>query len=300
MNDKLKEAYERLNLPEDITREELNKKFDLHLKRSRSNSDENERVAYEEEFLAFKTILDGLDQREIQEAEDKRLEKWGKLSGVARKSENFFRLYKVHTFVSIIVLLVLIFGGNALYNNWQAKKYEASLPPVDVHIMFLGNYESKDSSGKDEELKQEIVNRYGAWKRVKTNVVYLPSTDGTGGTLDMSYIQRAMAMLAAERPDILILDDATFEWLGQQDGLKNLEPFIKAAGLPMDDTRLKHVKNTETGKEAISGIDITDTKFATDLPIHSQKMIIGLLGDDDSKNKSTDFVEFLTGQMVGK
>lgn len=42
MNEKLKEAYERLDLPEDITREELNKKFELLLKRRKSNSSETE------------------------------------------------------------------------------------------------------------------------------------------------------------------------------------------------------------------------------------------------------------------
>jgi hypothetical protein len=116
----------------------------------------------------------------------------------------------------------------------------------------------------------------------------------------MTYIQRAMAMLAAERPDILILDDATFDWIGQQQGLKNLEPFVKSAGLPLDDIRLKRIKNTENGEEWITGVDITDTKFATDLPIHSRKMIIGVFGEGGDKNKSTDFVEFLVGQMTAK
>lgn len=301
MDEKLKQAYERLNLPEDISREELNKRLDMLLKRRRSNSNESESAAYEEEFLAYKTILDGLDQKEIQEAEDKRLEKWGALSGVVRKKEDFFRLYKTHTIVSIIVLLVLIFGGNALYNNWQARKYEASLPPVDVRIMFLGNYESQDSSGKNEALNQEIINRYPTWKRVKAEIVYLPSTGGTeGGTLDMSYMQRAMAMLAAEQPNILIMDDATFEWIGQQDSLQNLEPFLTAAGLASDDSRLKHYTSQETGQEMITGVDITDTAFATDLPIYSNQMIIGILGEGDTASKSTAFVEFLAGQMSAK
>lgn len=301
MNEKLKQAYERLNLPEDISREELNKKLDMHLKRRRSNSSESESAAYEEEFLAYKTILDGLDQKEIQEAEDKRLEKWGKLSGVVRKSENFFRLYKTHTIISIIVLLVLIFGGNALYNQWQAKKYEATLPPVDVRIMFLGNYESTDSSGKNEELKQEIIKRYPTWKRVEAEIVYLPSTGGAdGGTMDMSYMQRAMAMLAADHPDILIMDQAAYDWIGQQDGLQNLEPYVTSAGLSSDDPRLKHYTSQESGQEMITGVDITDTEFATDLPIYSNQMIISVSGADDTASKSTEFVEFLAGQLSAK
>ncbi|MNB96229.1 hypothetical protein D3C75_434270 [compost metagenome] len=58
--------------------------------------------------------------------------------------------------------------------------------------------------------------------------------------------------------------------------------------------------NPESGQELITGIDITDTDFATELPIHSNQMIIGTLGQDDSKTKSTDFVEFLLKQITNQ
>lgn len=301
MKDDLKQAYELLNLPEDITREELDKRFELLLKRQRFSTTKGSSVSYEEEFRALKFILDALDQQEIDEAENKRFEKWGKLSGVARKWENFIRLYKMHTIISIIVLLVVIFGGNALYKQWQDKQYEASLPPVDVSIMFLGKYGLLDSAEDSEDLNNAIIAKYPEWKRVKTSVVYLTTTGSEegGGMLDMSYMQRAMAMMAAESPDILIMDEATYEWIGLQDGFQNLEALVSSGGLASDDKRLKHSVSQESGEELVTGIDITDTQFAADLPLHSVAMIAGVLtNEDETKAKAMDFIEYLVEDMV--
>ena len=302
MKEDLKQAYKLLNLPEDITREELDKRFELLLKRQRFSTTEGSSVSYEEEFRALKFILDTLDQQEINEAENQRFEKWGKLSGLARKRENFFRLYKTHTIISIIVLLVLIFGGNALYKQWQEKKYEASLPPVDISIMFLGNYELLNKNGDSEDLNQAIIAKYPEWKRVETSVVYLPTTGNTedGGVLDMSYMQRAFAMLAAESPDILIMDEASYEWIGLQDGFQNLETVVSSKTLAPDDQRLKRTLSKESGQEWITGVDITDTKFAEDLPIQSFAMIAGVLTQDENKAKAFDFIEYLIEDMAGQ
>lgn len=300
MNEKLKQAYELLKLPEDITREELDKRFDLLLKRQRFSTLEGSSASYEEQFRAFKFILDALDQQEINEAEDRRFEKWGGLANVARKSENFFRLYKAHTIISIIVLIVLIFGGKAFYDHLQEKEYLASLPPVDVKIMFLGNYELQNKKGETDELNQAIISRYPAWKRVETNVVYLPTTGSSEGILDMNYMQRAIAVLAADHPDILIMDEAAFEWIGQQDGLQNLESVVSSGGIASDDKRVKHAEQQESGQDWITGVDFTGTKFASDLPINSLSMIAGVLTDDEKSATSMEFVKYLIGEMNAK
>lgn len=298
MNEKLKQTYEILNLPEDITREELDRRFELLLKRQRSNTTEGSTTSYEEEFRAYKFILDTLDQQEINEAEDQRFKKWGGLANVARKSENFFRLYKTHTIVSIIILLVVIFSGKAIYDRIQEKEYLASLPPVDMKIMFLGNYEVKNEKGEMDELNQAIIAQYPAWKRVETSVSYLPMSGNSDGISDVSYMQRAMAMMAAEHPDIIIMDEPAFEWIGLQDGFQDLESVVSAGGLASNDDRFKYQENKENGQRFLTGIDFTDTQFASDLPInsHSLSMIIGVLTDDE-KDKAFDFVDYLIGEM---
>ncbi|MHA0855882.1 hypothetical protein [Paenibacillus sp. CMAA1364] len=283
MNVKLTQAYKYLNLAEDITREELDKKFNILLKRQRYNPADS---SYEEEFQAFKFILDELDQREIKEAEEQRMEKWGSQANVARSIENFFRLYKIHTVISIIVLIVLIFSGNALYKHNQEQKYLASLPPVDAKIMFLGNYALQDPEGNYDDLNNEIVKQYPDWKRVETSVVNLPSTGNSMETFDMAYLQRAMVELAANKPDIIIMDEVTLAWISQQEGLQDLESIISDGRLASDDIRLKGLKDVESGQQVVVGIDLTDTSLASSLPINSLTMIAGVLADDDLKGKA--------------
>ena len=293
MNEKLQHAYEQLGLSADITREELDSRFELLLKRQRSNSTEGN-TTYEEDFQAYKFILDTLDKQEIQEKEEQRLAKWGRFAGAARKSENFIRLYKVHTIISVIAVVLLVVGANALYNNLEERKYLASLPPLDAKIMFLGNYESQDSSGKTNDLNEMIVADYPEWKRVEASIVQLPTTGGEGGMMDMGYLQRAIAMLASDKPDILIMDEAAFDWIKQQEGLQNLESIISTSNLSPDDIRLKRA-TLESGQEEVIGLDISNTSFASDLPIlyGAPSFIAGILASDDMKDKAIEFVEHI-------
>ncbi|MBW4082671.1 hypothetical protein [Paenibacillus sp. S150] len=295
MNEKLKQAYGRLGLPETVTREELNKRFDLLLKRRRSLTTEAEIAEYEADFQAIKFILDSRDQQEIQEAEDQRLAKYGSLAGGARKWERFMRLYKTHVIISIIAVIVLAFGGNALYNNWQHKKYLATLPPVDAKIMFIGNFGVQDPDGKMDALNQAIIEEYPEWKRVDSSIVYLPKTGEGADTLDMNYMQKAVVELAANSPDILILDEATLQWIGGQDGFQNLEPILADGKISGDDPRLKWGTVGESTEEQLYAVDITDSKFVASLPINhnTQSIEIGVLGRDEQNDKILNFVKYI-------
>lgn len=302
VNEKLKKAYERVGLSENVSREEINKRFDLLLKRRRSKASDDERSAPEEDFQAFKFILDSLDEQEIQEAEQQRLAKYGKLSGFASKWERFMRLYKTHVIVSIIIVIVLAVGGNALYNNWQHKKYLASLPPVDAEIMFLGNFGVQDPDGKTDALEKAVIAQYPDWKRVEASIVYLPQTGPGSDTFDMNYMQKAVVELAANQPDVLILDEATLEWIGGQDGFGNLEAVVADGAIAKDDSRLKWGKNEESGQEELYGVDITDSPFVSALPLNhnSKNIIIGVLGEDENKDKLISFIEKIAGKSAAQ
>lgn len=301
-NEKLKQAYEKVGLPENVSREEINKRFDLLLKRRRNKSSDDERSAPEEDFQAFKFILDSMDQQEIQAAEEERLAKYGKLSGAASKWERFMRLYKTHVIVTIIIVIVLAVGGNALYNNWQHRKYLATLPPVDAEIMFLGNFGVQDPDGKTDDLEQAIIAQYPEWKRVEASIVYLPHTGTGADSFDMNYMQKAVVELAANQPDILILDEATLEWIGGQDGFGNLENLVTSGKINKDDARLKWGKDGESGQEELYGIDITDSSFVKAIPLNhdTKNIIIGVLGEDEQKDKLIPFIGHIAGATAAQ
>ena len=107
--DELKAAYKRLGVPEDVTKEELDKRFDLLIRKSRSNAKtgdagKQQESEYEEDFKAIRYILNTRREKEIEEATQQGLAKWGKLGGTVRKTERFFRLYKMHVLLSLIGL----------------------------------------------------------------------------------------------------------------------------------------------------------------------------------------------------
>lgn len=301
MNDNLKQAYARLGLTETVTREELNKRFDLLLKRRRTLSTDEEIADYEADFQAYKLILDTWDEQEIQEAEDQRLAKYGRFSGTASKWERFMRLYKTHVILSIVAVLVLIFGGKVLYDNYQHRQYLASLPPVDATIMFVGNFGAKDSSGDTAALEQAVIDAYPQWKRVEATIVYLPKTGEGADTLDMNHMQKAVVELAANRPDIVIMDDATIEWIGGQAGFQNLEPITADGKLAADDTRMRWGTNEDTGKRELYGVNIMDSPFISALPIdyNVKSIIIGVLGEDN-KDKTIEFVKHIAEEQAAK
>ncbi|MEK3794249.1 hypothetical protein MKX42_21150 [Paenibacillus sp. FSL R7-0204] len=294
MNENLKQAYVQLGLPETVTREELNKRFDMLLKRRRALTTEEEIAAYEADFRAYKLILDTWDEQEIQKAEDDRLAKYGRFSGTASKWETFMRLYKTHVILGIIGLLVVIFGGKALYDNYQHRQYLASLPPVDAKIMFIGSFGVTDTSGKTEELEKAIIAAYPQWKRVETVMTYLPRTGDGSDSLDMNYMQKAVVELAANRPDILVLDEATVKWIGGQTGFQNLEAITADGKLAADDTRMQWGVNEDTGKNELYGVDILKSPFISELPINynAKSIIIGVLNDKD-KDKMLEFVKHI-------
>ncbi|WP_405111388.1 hypothetical protein MHH28_02610 [Paenibacillus sp. FSL K6-1217] len=301
MNENLKQAYVQLGLPETVTREELNKRFDLLLKRRRSLTTEEEIADYEADFRAYKLILDTWDEQEIQKAEDERLSKYGRFSGTASKWETFMRLYKTHVILGIIGLLVVIFGGKALYDNYQHRQYLASLPPVDAKIMFIGSFGVTDTSGKIEELEKAIITAYPEWKRVETVMTYLPRTGDGSDSLDMNYMQKAVVELAANRPDILVLDEATVKWIGGQTGFQNLDPITADGKLAADDARMQWGVNEETGKNELFGVDILKSPFISKLPINynAKSIIISVLNDKD-KDKMLAFVKHIAEEPVVK
>lgn len=291
LDNELQEAYRRLGLQEDVTREELDRQFSLLLKRGRSLS------SYDEDFRAFKTILDARDQQEIQDSEDQRLAKWGRMSNVMRSLENFMRLYKVHMLVAIIIVAGLIFGGRALYNYQQEQKYLASLPPLDAEIVFLGSFQNQQEDPDNNALEQALLKALPSWNRVEVEIIYLPLESSGGGMMDTVYMQKAIAELSASKPDILVMDEGSFAWLGQQGGFQDLKAAAEAGNLPLDDARLIRMVDEEDGQQKVAGLDFSESDLAASLPVNHLSMIAALPWNDKNKEKAMEFVEQVAKNM---
>lgn len=301
MNDKLKDAYEFLGLPQDVSMDEVNRRFDLLLKRRKSVGAPGtaEALAFEKEVQAYRLILDEHARREVEEAENNRLQKYGRMAGTVRRLEEFLRVYRTQAVIGIIVLIALIGGGIAYNNHLEKQRYLASLPPVDLNIMFLGNFMSEDDpKGDGAPLEAAILKSFPDWKRVETEIIPL---NNSGGATDMAYRQKAMAELAVDPPDLVIMDKDTLNWLAQGGGLDKLEDsWLAEAGVNADSSVVMKSADAEDGQEAPYGIAFTDTALAQSLPLQYTDLIAGVYPRAENKEKAIEFVKEAIKEASGQ
>ncbi|MCK8487643.1 molecular chaperone DnaJ [Paenibacillus sp. MBLB2552] len=293
-NDNLKQDYELLGLPENASREELEKVFDILLRKSRSrHPSPGEAEDIERKIQAYKRIVETEEQRKIAELNQKRYAKWGKLAGSAEKVDDFFRLYRAHVIIGLIAVVAIIFGTNAYLDHREEQKRLAALPPIDLSIMMVGNFMTDDQNGGVDALEQAMTAQIPGFKRVEIENVYLPPQGEAGmSTADIAYQQKAMAVIASTSPDIYITDTPTFDWLSNGGAFLSLDDVASGElkDLLTDETIVTDVSD-EDNTEHVYGIKITDSTLVKDLPLGMTDMIVSLRGDTKNKDKAVQMMK---------
>ncbi|MGG6311297.1 molecular chaperone DnaJ [Paenibacillus macerans] len=291
--DNLKQAYELLGLPENASREEVEKAFDILLRKSRSRTQDGSSEEYDRQVKAYKLIIQAEEQQKIAELSRKRYGKWGKFAGTAEKVDDFFRLYKNYVIIGLIALVVIIFGTNAYLDHREEQRRLAALPPVDLSVLMIGNFITDEENGGIDALEQAMAAQIPGFKRVEIELVFLPPQGEAGmGSADMAYQQKAMAVVATSSPDIYITDKGSFEWLARGSAFLNLDEEAAGELKPVlhGDDAVK-TKTDEDTAEHVYGIDVTDSELVNQLPLAKQEMIIGLRGDTKNKDKAIQMIE---------
>lgn len=296
--DNLKQAYEKLGLTENASRLEVEKAFDILLRKSRSRPQDGsqtggESTEYEQQFKAYKLIIAAEEQRKIAEMSRERYGKWGKFAGTAERIDDFFRLYKTYVIIGLVAVIALVFGLNAYLDHREEQKRLAALPPIDLSILMVGGFMADESNGGTAALEQAMTAQFPDFKRLALEMVYLPPQGESGmGSADMAYQQKALAVIATTSPDIYITDKSSFQWLGGGGAFLNLDE--EAAGvlkpLLTDGTAVK-AKSDEDAAEHVYGIDVTDSLLVSELPLTKQEMIISLRADTPNKEKAIRMIQ---------
>lgn len=293
-NDNLKQAYAMLGLPENASRQELEREFDILLRKSRSRQlDPGETEEIERKIQAYKRIVETEEQRKIDDLRRQRYAKWGKFAGTAEKIDDFFRLYRTHVIIGLIALVAIIYGTNAYLDHREEQKRLAALPPVDLSIMMVGNYMTDDQNGGVDAVEQAITTQIPGFKRVEIELVYLPPQGEAGvSSADMAYQQKAMAVIATTSPDIYITDAPTFQWLSNGGAFLSLDDVANGElkDLLTEDNIVKDVSD-EDNTEHVYGINVTDSALVKELPLGLTDMIISLRADTKNKDKAVEMMK---------
>ncbi|QGQ93928.1 hypothetical protein EHS13_02915 [Paenibacillus psychroresistens] len=244
----LKEAYEIMDLTEDSSIEELEKRFDFFVRRNRGKTSEEDVTESEKMIKAYKTIKDAKRQGEINKYNDAKFGTNIRKKERSEKRELFWLHHRWKVIAIVVGIGILSVVGNIVINSIK----QANLPKPALEIMMYGDY----YGGKDEDLQKAILTKYPDWKRVKAIVNYLPGE--SSNSMDPAFVQKSFVVLATERPDVYILDKTTFQTMLAQNTLVSMDEWKTELGAQYTASQLITGKQ-ETDTEAhVYGVDITN------------------------------------------
>ncbi|UNK17372.1 J domain-containing protein [Paenibacillus sp. N3/727] len=295
--DQMKEAFEKLGLPKTATREELDDRYTLLMRQSRSEQrrDPDKADEVEERFTevtrAYNYILDEEKRNSLEEISRKKYGKFKGMAGTAEKTEHFFRYYRYHVLGGLVILGIIIYAIISIFNHRAEQERLAKLPPVDLSVMFLGSYMTPDGGQDYKPIEDAILAQFPEWKRVQVNITYVPPMD-SGSPNDVALLQKAMLMLTTERPDLYIMDKTAFNWVGNQGIARSLEPELEGElkSLVTPDMLVKTKLEEETA-EKVYAVDIMNSPLAEALPLAKTEMIAGIRGGSEKETNALAFIK---------
>jgi hypothetical protein len=288
----LKTAYERLGLPEDATREMVEKRYDMLLRqeRRRIRAGGGESPEFAEITRAYRFILEQEEKQVVSELTEQQYGKYKQFAGLAEKIDHFFSYYKWHTLGAILLIGVILYGINAYIEHKEEQARLAALPPIDVYGMMLGQFFVPDGSADTENLEAAMLGHFPDWKRVELEL--LTFSLEARSELDIAMLQKASVLLATEKPDIYILDSETYPWLAQTGILMELDELAagRFSSLLPEDAAVKAFGGEENG-EHVYGIDLTDSPLIGELPLHKDRFIVGIRRDAERADNALQLIE---------
>lgn len=211
-----------------------------------------------------------------------------------KKARNFLYYYKYHIIIAIVLVIGVVYFVRGCVNRVEP----------DFNIAFMGRLGYMDASEKLKEI-------------IKENIpgITEPSIDGAFLSDDDEISEQQYAMqvkatilFAAGDIDIFILDRTNYERYAKQGVFMSLDEIAPALGIDMEKHKeyILKVENevsdggdnqaeapVETGPEHLYGIDVKDSKALNEAGVIGDEMIAAIFAGCEKVDKAKRFLEFL-------
>lgn len=275
--EQLKKAYETLGLPDTATREQVENRYFILMKRARadqartdSNTDTSA-VDLAEINRAYNLVLG------IESEKTGTMEKQGKFS-------HFMYYYKFHLIISIIVVLV---AGFMIKESIDKRRAAANLPPAALSMSVFGNYYFADV----ELLEQNILKLIPEWKRIEMFHTFVPTE--IKSEQDMAMQQKSMLAIITEHSNLYIVDTKNFNLLAAQGAFLKLDELEGWSTLNVPSDKLLTALAEEDTTPELYGIDITGHPVFAGMEMSGERQIIAVRVADENWNESRMLLEKL-------
>lgn len=262
-----KKACEVLGVKEDSSRNEIERRYSIILKKNKSARTDEEGIAQDNasdigEITEAYNLLMGYEEPKAKEVPEK-VNPILKKAGIdEKKARNFWDYYKFHVIGGIVLLIVLALS---LKSCITAKH-------PDFNFAYIGNIYASDS----ELLKSNISK---AVPQIK-----VPSIDGATLSKDNDAQQqyamqmKATVLLAAADVDLFIADKSSFELYAKEGGFLSLDDYANELGLDSNSEELKSFRLTPKDEKAegLYGIDVSKSKLLKESNVRGNEFIAAI------------------------
>lgn len=298
--DDLKQAYELLGLTEGASKEEVEKRYFILLRRDRSNKqreageqEDSSSPSLEEINRAYRLILGHEDQKTMEKYTEASYGKYKKMGPTVQKIDHFFSYYKFHVLGVIVLIAAIIYGINAYNNHRQEQAELAKLPPVDVSVSFFGEYFSADGTYPMSDLKPletKFESQFPQWKRIVPYFTYVPQQ--MQSEQDSALMQKSIIDLMMNKADVYILDKPNFLKLAQDGSLLPLDgdAASKMSFTFKPESALKSATQDDP-TEHVYGVDISGSPLLKDLPVLGKEYIAGIRINGEHHDNAFTFIQ---------
>lgn len=275
MEEELKKAYETLGLPTDATREQVENRYFILMKRERSQhrrateGDGGEPQAppdLSEYTKAYRLIL-GLESEKASTAP-----KQGKVG-------HFFYYYKIHLIVGILILLI---AGYTVKESIDKRNEEKRLGPIDLSVSVMGNFYFADA----DLLQERMLALVPDWNRIKTTVTYIPTE--IRSEQDMALQQKGILTIMTEKDEIYFLDQKNFDSLAKQEAFKKLDDLPGWSSLQVPQDRLVSSSTEDDPQQFAYGVDVTDNPLFKDVEMNGERVIMAIRAEEEEWPKTME------------
>ena len=268
--EELKQAYAILDLPEAATREQVEQRYYLLLKKARSGQ-----VDLAEINRAYNLIVNYESEKESPQEKQS-------------KASYFFYYYKYHVMAAIVILLV---AGFSIKGCIDRKIEEANKPPLDLTVTVFGNFYSADS--RDGRLAANLLALVPDWQRIDVTIAYVPKE--MTSPQDIALQQKGMLIMATEKMDLMILDEHNFEMFSRQGAFVPLDTLDFWPDLQNLTGRILDSQTEDDPAPRPYGVDITDRSvFAeTSVAMTKERMILVMRAQPPHPDKALQLMKVL-------
>lgn len=238
MGEEKRKAYEVLGVKEGASKEEIERRFSILMKKYRSShsdtpGSDTSQVDIDRITRAYNLLM-GYEEEDSGEKTQR-----SKASPIS----NFLYYYKFHIIIGIIIVAVLI----SIISSFLGRE------PVDLSIAFIGDFYYTETDTLKKNIKENMPELRGI--TIDGAVI----SDKLKSQQEYAMQMKAVALFAAGEVDVFILDENIFNKYAYQGAFASLDHVSSNIEIDGDEKYILKVEGQD--KKALYGIDVSKSKL---------------------------------------